>query len=222
MKKLDVCELLKSVTGEGINISYFVVNSIKEYTLDEQIHSIRAFCEMFGTVESEKTFRVDQVISESLYEDLKTQYGQYVNEQIKTVLSKAYLCEWSEDKFYSSLWKSITNGGVLETVEEWAFGLYYVVIDNRIPYFRLNHGLKMDQDRYEGIIEDNIKTVKKLRYALAFPFEEKTEEASIILDEIDSIAEKETRIVLLSVVINHLRRERDRAFEMLKEILDSD
>lgn len=222
MKKLDICEFLQSVTGEEINICYYVVNSIKEYSLDEQIQSMRTFCELYGTVESEKTFCVEQAISEPMYNELKAQYGQYVDNLLKTVLNKAYLSEWPKDKFYASLWKSLTNGGVLETVEELAFGLYFIVIDRKIPYFRLTPGLKMDQDRYEEIINANRNIIKKMQYVLAFPFDEKTEEASVLLNELEAISEKETRIVLLSVVISHLRKERDRAFSMLKDLLDSD
>ena len=222
MKRLDIGEFLQSATGEEINICYYVVNSIKEYSFDEQVQKVKDFCELYGTIKSEKTFCIDKAISEQMYDDLKTQYGRYVDNLLNTVLNKAYLCEWTEEKFYSALWKSLTNGGVLETIEEWAFGLYFIVIDRKIPYFRLTLGLKMNQERYESIIEENKKVIKKMQYALSFPFDEKTEEASIILDELEAIPEKDARIVLLSVVISHLRKERDRAFSMLKELLDSD
>lgn len=222
MDRFNISEFLKSATGEGINICYYVVNSIKDYSFEEQVEKVKDFCELYGTIESEKSFAVDKAISEKKYDDLKNQYGRYVDNLLNTVLNKAYLSEWSEEKFYTSLWKSLTNGGVLETIDEWAFGLYYVVIDRKIPYFKLIPGQKMEQKRYEAIIEENKEVIKKIKYTLSFPFEEKTEEASIILDALEAISEKDTRIVLLSIVISSLRKERDRAFSMLKELLDSE
>ena len=100
MKKLDIGHFLQSVSGEGINICYYVVNSIKDYSVEEQTQIIRTLCELYGTVESEKTFCVESTISEPMYDDLKARYGQYVDNLLNTVLNKAYLCEWCKYKRY--------------------------------------------------------------------------------------------------------------------------
>lgn len=221
MDRININEFLQSVTGEEINICYYLVNRIKELPFDEQVQIVSLFCELYGTIDSKKTFCVDNAISEQKYNELKKQYGQYVNDLLKALLCKAYSCEWDENNFYSSLWKSLTGGGMLDTIEELAFGLYYVVIDRRIPYNKLKLGTKMDQDVYKAIIEENQETIKKIHYILSFPFEQKTEEASLILDEIEKYDEKDKRIVLLSVALNHIRKDRDRAFDMVKDLLQS-
>lgn len=219
MKKIDVIKFLKSVVGEDIDICYSFLQKIWELSFEEQVQNVHLFYELYGTVESNKTNHVESVISRERLNELKSQYGEYVNNLLKTLLRKAYLNGWDKNQFYSALWRSLTQGDMLASTDEWAFGLYYTLIDRRIPYFQLEVGTKMGQEEFEELLEANKDLIQKNKFVLVFPFEQKTEEASIILNDLEKLEDSKAKVVVLSMILNNLRKERDQAFELVKDIL---
>lgn len=217
MNKEKIDELLKKFSGRIIDLCYEIVDGIKENDFEEQVDIVGYFCETFGTVKSEKTLEIPSHVSDKTLENLEELYGKYVDELLETTLKKAYNMEMNNTSFYQLLWGNIVKADMFGEVKEKTFALYYIVIDRKIPYFLLKKGMRMDDDTFKKYSEKNLDVIKKIRFILFNSFSQKTEEASIILDEIVGLDSYEDRVVVLVSILEMLRQEKKRAYDAMRE-----
>lgn len=220
MNRKQIEELLSSFAGKTIDLCYEIVDALEGESFEKQVKLIGYFCESYGYMRSDKTKKIAPHISEDKLESLKELYGKLVNELLETTLKKAYETSADEDSFYQSLWGNIAKSGTFNGIDEKSFALYYMVIDRKIPYFLLKKGMKMDAEVFEDYIEKNIDIVKKLRFILFNSFSQKTEEASIIFDEIMGLESYEEQVVVFTSVLETLRQEQKKLYEVIRGILE--
>ena len=218
--KSKIDKWLKSFSGKTINLCYELYNIIIRENNDDQYELVSHICNTYGSVDSEKTIEVNEHISEKTQEELKEMYGEYVDELLKVLLKKAYLQGFEEYDFYHVLWDSITDSKVLSDEESKVFALYYILIDRRIPYYYIKKGMLMDNGIYRKYQEHNKDVIRRLRFVLSSSYGQKTEEASIILDELTNLDNLEDQVVVLAAVIGTLRNETKRAIDKIKKLLD--
>jgi len=151
---------------------------------------------------------------------LKSKYGEYVNEHIKTSIKKAYYNSYSKYDFYALLLNGIIVSGMFSTKNEIAFAMYYIIIDIRIPFFVLDKGYSMDNDVYARCARKNKEKLSKLKFILSIDFAQKTEEASLILKELENGSDFEEQVVLLSVILNTIRKQFKHRIDELRRLVD--
>ena len=220
MNKEKIDELLKKFSGRIIDLCYEIVDGIQENDFAEQVDIVGYFCETFGTVKSEKTLEISSHISDETLENLKELYGKFVDELLEATLKKAYNMGMDNSSFYQLLWGNIVKADMFGDVEEKSFALYYIVIDRRIPYFLLEKGMWMDDDTFKKCREKNLDVIKKMRFILFNSFSQKTEEASIILDEIVGLDSYEDQVVVLASILGILRQEQKRVYDAIREMVE--
>ena len=82
--------------------------------------------------------------------------------------------------FYKRLWDIIQNP-LFPTTEAHVFALYHMLIDVRLPYFKLDDGLRMSDDQFRKEVQRLHDSRSKLRFIFYAPdIEQKSEKAEYL------------------------------------------
>ncbi len=221
MNTQDVKNLLCSYRGELIDCCLYFYNSVKEELYAQQVECFQVLCEEYGSVKSNETVILENAIPKSELDILTDQYGEYVNQVLSSLLKKSYIERYSSRQFYHNLWAAFINGGIITLEKEYAFAIYYVIIDRKIPYFFLERGLQMDDQIFESYMIENRDVIAKLRFILNHSFTQKTEEASLIVQELTRLETFEEQVIAMVAILSTLRDEQKRLKKFLNRIIDT-
>ncbi len=221
MKTNDVEQLLKIYDGELIDCCLFLYESFQEDSIEVQVECFQAFCDNYRIITSNKTQKIPRKIKQRDLDILIDTYGKYVDELLGSALKKAYSCGFSKIEFYDILWRSFINSGIVTNSEEYAFCIYFVVIDRKIPYYFLEPGLKMENEEYSNFIDQCQLSISKVRFILSNDFSQKTEEASLILRELQELGTFEEQTVVMTTILGTLREEQKRLRKYINRLIDN-
>lgn len=163
-------------------------------------HEAEAFaflCEYSEDIESSKEHRIEKVFSEEDKYQFTSQYGKMLDGFLEALLRENLPCI----DFYKKLWEFISKDSLLVEKKQKAFALYYIWIDVRIPYYQLQEGIKMSNEDYQAYNRDLGETIKKARFILFAPTDQKTERASRLVDLLDTLDDKREKAVLMSHIL---------------------
>ena len=183
--------------------------------MKNQAEVIQQICELFDDTESDASIELQDYISDKELEELRINDGELVNQILESNLKKAYLIESCEEEFYMFLWSEMVH--TFSELKDRAFALYYIIIDRRIPYFSVRKGLKMSEEDFREYRRQNKNSIAKTKFVLYNTYSQKTEEASILLDEITGRKSYEERVVLLVSILDTLRQEQRMLRKRLQE-----
>ena len=140
--------------------------------------------------------------------------GVFHKEQVELLRRKCeHLTEGILDKiisknlepgdFYSELWKKgIEENAILETEEEKIYTLYRIWIDGRIPYFKLEEGIRMDGARFAEIVKAKEEDLKKMIFIFNSYFSQRTERSSQFIKILDSCRTEEEKSVIMAQILS--------------------
>ena len=220
MTAQDVKNLLCTYSGELIDCCLYFYNNIKKEEYDRQIECFQILCEEFGSVKSNETVILKNVISKTELDILTDQYGEYINEILNSLLKKAYNEEYSSRQFYHNLWAAFINGGIITSEKEFAFAIYYIIIDRKIPYFVLEQGLHMSNQVFENYMLENRDIIAKIRFILNHSFTQKTEEASLLVKELTKLETFEDQVIAMVAILSTLRDEHKRLRRYIDQLMN--
>lgn len=220
MNTQEIKKLLCSYRGELIDCCLYIYNGIKEEPVAQQVECFQTLCEEYGSVKSNETVVLERAITKSELDILTDQYGEYVNQVLNSLLKKSYSESYSTRQFYHNLWAAFVNGGIVTLEKEYAFAIYYVIIDRKIPYFVLEQGMRMDNRTFENYMVGCRNVIAKLRFILNRDFTQKTEEASLIVRELTKLDTFEEQVIAMVAVLSTLREEQKRLRKYLNRVID--
>lgn len=194
-------ELLKTWDGTFEDLSFELYRFLKGETREKQVVCFQMLCETVGKVSSDKSRAINTYFNIDDIEKLKELYGKYVDEVINAVRNKVVYDRLEGKDFYKLLWDTIMNNSMLTSDKEKAFGLLWVLADNGIPYFELGNPISMEDDEYKAIVEKNKESVDRIKYILSIPFEQRTEMASLVLEELLKHVDFKEQTVMLTQVM---------------------
>lgn len=154
----------------------------------------------------------------------------YLNSKLRSVmltvdawLDKVLSNKLDEDEFYTMLWDFLKNdnkafrGKKTKTV-----ALYCVWMDPRIPYYKLEPGIKMDEAQFSDTYNRIRPDLQKARFAVFSPYDKRIEEASVIYNIMEKLGNTEEKCILLSYVIKsvELRTIKEFLRESTKKLKD--
>ena len=90
---------------------------------------------------------------------------------------------------------------MLDTKKLKAFALFYIWVDIRLPYYVLDDGIKMSDDDYQDICQKLSEDIKKARFILHVPTEQKTDRASIIVKLPEELQDDKEKAVLMAHIL---------------------
>lgn len=180
-KRIDM--VINNGDGESFDEAYHFLKLIysEEIEIDKQIDLFQYVCENFGLNESDEGYHIEPAPYKSEKDELKQQYGQIVN----SILISCLKDNLEKKEFYTKLWRSIVESFMFNDEKSKVFALYYIIIDKRIPYFQLDNECKysLANDKYKNMRNKYKQDILKIRFILGTEFEQKTEKASILLNE---------------------------------------
>lgn len=112
------------------------------------------------------------------------------------------ICERpGEDDFYCALWTAIQESQYFEQKKEKAYALYEVWTDGRIPYYKIEEGIRMNDEEFREIGIRNIDKISKIIFILNSKFAQKTERSSQIIRVLDSLESEKDKAVILAQIM---------------------
>lgn len=107
------------------------------------------------------------------------------------------------DTFYSELWhRGVDADTNFPEEKEKIYAMYRFWMDGRIPYFQLEEGMHMSEEKFSQIIEEKEKDIKKAVFILNCRYSQKTERSSLLMKVLDSCRTEEEKAVLLAQILS--------------------
>ena len=121
---------------------------------------------------------------------------------LKTLVEKAHAGNWDKEKFYEYLWNGLNTDLILENDKIRSFALLRYAQSDLMPYIEVGTPLSMSDEVFSKILNDNRNVINRIKHIVAFNYSQKTEVASLILNEIMSAKTEEERVVVLAVAFD--------------------
>ena len=169
---------------------------IKE--LDNPEEGFIYFLKNADNIETLEEKDVDIFFTKSQLQRLDRQFGRLID----GIINKFVMENHSEKAFYSKLWQNLfVLDNLLDDDQSRKFALGRLWLDVRIPYFRMEDGIKMSNEEYGNIIQKHRNCIKKIDYILNYPCEQRTETSSRINKVLAQIEDEKEKAVIMSQVI---------------------
>ncbi|MBE2196673.1 MAG: hypothetical protein IAE83_21060 [Anaerolinea sp.] len=198
MEYSDLITILDEGAGSKINRAAAIYQLIEQAPEKSRSDLLRTACEVWEDSEENGTISLENLIGEAELESLKKRYSKLVDGLLEGLLQ----VNPSEPLFYVQLW-DILSSAILPDEKARYFALYWILIDARIPYFDLGEGMSMGNEQYKTVSRRIHMQRAHIRFAVKRSFEQKTQRASILLQELDSVS-GEDRVVLMANLIGFL------------------
>lgn len=216
--KLKFQQKFETYSGSRFDICYDIYKDLATSKEEDRVELLSYACDNFGIKDSDGSFTPQSSgISPSTIDDLRDEYGQTVDALLDSLLQKAIKNNMSTASFYENIWNLIIQNPIFGSEAEKAFALYYILIDDKIPYFPIDSGLEMENSEFKALIDECKESIQKAKFVLAVDFPQKTMEASNLVDIILSQAEYKKQVVVMSRIVSDLR---DKNQKLLEAILD--
>lgn len=173
-------EFLSTANGSAFNVCAQIYDIISSADSELQSKLFKEAAILYEDIESDESKDAPISPYESQEESLKEHYGQIVNSFIDFHTNQQY----DTEEFYQNMWATIQNEVFFPTEAGKVFSFYYVLIDKRIPYFELQQGYQMSNSAFRELRKKHWEVLQKVRYILAVRTRQKTERASLLLNEI--------------------------------------
>ena len=193
----NIKNLIDNFRGEIYDLCFEILKSASnkeeafEYTCKNLLEKPEK-----GTIDIQGYFTKEEKDS---YESL---YGSTINALIDASIKKCNLGIISEDIFYLDLWQAFCKNFI--TDKEQAFAFYYTVIDKSIPYQYLGKTISMSNEHFRQLSEENKLFIEKIKYIKRNRLTQRTEDASLVLNCLDEIEDREAKVVVLVHAISIL------------------
>lgn len=222
--KNAISNFLQNANGEDFDKCDILFKMISAVESTQQSQLFKYVCEVFGAIPSNESKQVP-VSKYSTQEDrLTEQYGDIVNSLIKSYGQQNEI----EDIFYSKIWSIINESMIFDSEAKKIFALYYVLIDKRIPYFKIDETLlySMSNDRFQELLRKTAQAGQRIRFILKSEFSQKSEKAAVLINELgikpsssgdqQSIEEYELRLMQMVYILREM--ESDRVASLLSRL----
>lgn len=190
----------------NVNLCAYALPMIDEAPENEKVDLFKTFLLEFRNTPTDGEMELPITINKEEEQMLKNRYGRMINAYLEVLIER----NLPEGFFYSELWRYITDSNVFCDAKGSIIALYMCALDKRLPYYDLDKSkaVKMDQETYMmylNIIGDD--TLAKMEYILNGDWEQKTEQASMVLELLGKYDDVNTKTVFLSRIISHYTSE---------------
>lgn len=129
-----------------------------------------------------------------------------IKDTTNTILGNLIKANLEVSEFYLSLWEAINGKAFFATDLDTVCAIIYLCNSSRIPYYKLDDGLKMENDDFSRIAKDNFEYLQKMIFILSAGYEQRTEIASLLLKVLDEVNDYNTKVVLFANLISFCER----------------
>lgn len=122
------------------------------------------------------------------------------------ILEKLISSNCGEGEFYEILWKEIHEGILFTNDEERQFVLFFCWNDVRLPYFRLNQGVYMENEEYQGMVAKLSEEIKKCKFIMNSRLEQRTQQSSLLLEILQDLEDEREKAVVFSQITGYIEQ----------------
>ena len=196
----DIMDIIKTYAGEDIDLCFYILQVLKEK--DNSAAGLMDFFENIGLQKSNSSFILPKVIGNEELAKMDSLYSKYINMFLKTLMEKAHLENWNKTKFYEYLWNSLNTDLILEDDRVRSFAMLRYAQNDLMPYIEVGKPLSMNDEEFSKILTENRSVVNKIKHIVALNYSQKTEVASLILNEVMSVKTEKERAVILAIALD--------------------
>ena len=196
----DIMDIIKTYAGEDIDLCFYILQVLKEK--DNSAAGLMDFFENIGLQKSNSSFILPKVIGNEELAKMDSLYSKYINMFLKTLMEKAHLENWNKTKFYEYLWNSLNTDLILEDDRVRSFAMLRYAQNDLMPYIEVGKPLSMNDEEFSKILTENRSVVNKIKHIVALNYSQKTEVASLILNEVMSVKTEKERAVILAITLD--------------------
>lgn len=200
--------LISTYEGRDIDLCYYVFESLKGLSKQDSAQGLKLFFEEVKRVKSSQTFKLEIKVLEDDLKQYHKIYAKYINELLNTLVKKAHLNNWTVDEFYNVLWEILINDRMFNEDNVCAFVILCLAQSPLLPYVELGKPVEMDNDKFSSLIQAQMMSIQKIQHILGLGLEQKTEVASLILEELLQVQDREKQIVLLAVIFDEVLKNK--------------
>lgn len=129
----------------------------------------------------------------------------------------------TEDEFYSQIWTSVYDNIVFNSDEDKIGILFCLVSNPKIPYFQINKPIVMVENKNpEKIVEKYYHEVQKGQFIMNMDYENKLETSVHLISLLDTIEEKDGKVVMLVSALSVLYDRISTLMEILESLDDEE
>jgi len=197
--KAGIENLLERARGHEVNIACQInriINAAPENCRDQLV---RVAAEQFGVVDSSEEEDIPLLIHPSELPEFIERYGDVVDAMLEGLIRQ----NPDEETFYKQLWE-VVNNSFFPDEKAKGFALLHILADPKIPYFKVDSGLRMSDDEFEERLRSLLPSIAKIRFLLAKKFDQKTQRGSLILRHLDEHSDQVDRSVLVAFLLTYL------------------
>lgn len=189
-------EILSRVKGGRLDITAAVYRQIM--LEKDSVHAFRYFLQNADDIVSSEEQEIPQRYTVAEVQKLKSRCAPCVNGILGSALERNCL----EDDFYRLLWDSIAgHNPLLSEEDDVIYAIYMIWQDERIPYFQLEEGFKMTNDRFAEITRKNMDLIKKANFIIRSSIEQRTEVSGLLLKILSECETEEDQIVVFAQIL---------------------
>lgn len=196
----NIIDIIKTYAGEDIDLCFYILQMLKKR--DDSAAGLMEFLENVGLQKSSCNFILKREVEDRELKKMDALYSKYINMFLETLVRKAHMENWNKTEFYERLWNWLNSDLMLEDDKIRSFAILRYAQSDLLPYFEIEQPLSMSNDEFSQILRKNGNTVNKIKHIIALGYSQKTEVASLILNEIMSIKAKKEQIVLLAIALD--------------------
>lgn len=196
----DVMNIIETYVGNDIDLCFYILQVLKKK--ENPVNGLKTFFENVGQHKSKGEFEIPQEIGNEELKKMDSSYSKYISMFLKTLVEKAHTGNWDKEKFYEYLWNGLNTDLILENDKIRSFALLRYAQSDLMPYIEVGTPLSMSDEVFSKILNDNRNVINRIKHIVAFNYSQKTEVASLILNEIMSAKTEEERVVVLAVAFD--------------------
>lgn len=204
------------VEASDIDLAYMFLGIIDRAPRSDRPALLHYLAENFwDRRQSTGEIKPSPIISTTERESLQQRYSNVCDGIFELILRD----NPHQDEFYERLYE-LTENPIFNSQNARAFVLFWLLIDTRMPYFNLEPGLRMSAEDWRHLGQVLRTKRARIRFILASSerFDQRSEEADLIMREIDEVLEPNGKVRLLAFVIWHLKQETRRLAQELGRI----
>ena len=214
----ELKEYLAVCSGKIMNVYYELYNIVEQLDEKEQPVAIEFICEQLDSIESDESYKItkDYFTDEQLKRVSRKFAETDLHGKISTLAEKAAKEMMPPAEFYAQLWSKLKT--TYKTKRERALLLYELTKNDLIPYRAVGIGISMSNEEYREILNEIGKELLyETEYILSLDYEQKTQSASLLVDNLLKLDSREKQSVYLSKIINRVEQN---VKNSIRELLD--
>lgn len=197
---LEKLNFLVSHAKADINLCVAAYQIIAKANIEERPTLLERFIRGYKSTRTDESLDIPIIFNEEMEHSYMRRYQRIVDGHLEELLNAGY----SVNDFYLELTDYIMSDKHLLDDGARAFAIYDCCIDRRLPYacVDLTSGIIMENEEYVMYINQLENEMDRINYILSANLQQKTERASLLLEELDKCNDFKKKTVMLSVILN--------------------